>query len=751
MALALGTIAIEGCAGRHPAIDVPDAALGRVIVYRNGVAYFERRAIVEDQLTLQVPGERVDDFLKSLTVVDAATDEPLAISYPTAHASAGGSVSMTIALPKGRRDVRIAYVTESPAWKPSYRVMLDERGGARLQSWAIVDNVSNESWNKVMIGVGSTSAMSFRYDLHSVQLVERETIDGGTRVAAAPPEGGSPYAVEGANVRVLAGLSQQELDAVPVPDDSSMRKVEVHHQSAGTGDSFGFSLEGTTSSRDFTAVTSSAAGTTKSARGGRRRSKRGVQGGGSVAVVESSQGAVPSVASSGVDALVAGLSGNAQRVRVEGWAQGGEQDDTGGLRRANTLRDRMIAGGIAAERIDVVAHREHAGNEQLVRVVAVDDAPKPIQSREQEDDAGPRGIAHFMTKAPMTIAAGHSAMVTLFDGNTKAERVYLYDAVSERGSQRYAFNAVRIVNPTANTLDSGPITVYAKRQFLGEGLTEPIPPKASALVPFGVDRSLVIEPVVATREEIESLRKVERGIATTEIQRIRRTELELSNRGHADARVFVRHRVATGWTLRDPPKDLERMRGDVLLPVSVAAGKTVKLVIEESMPTTTAIDLRSIPGLRAVEVFLEKGRVDAGLRADLEAILAVQRKLATVDDTLGTRRIHADTLRLRVGELADQLVALRKVGRAQSLSGHLAKRMRNLGDHLDGVAAEISDLETRRLEAGIELDNLVADLSLTASASGASASGPSGGARLRTAARLGAQPAPGTDDVGREP
>ena len=146
-----------------------------MIIYRNGVAYFERHATVEDELVLDVPGDRVDDFLKSLTVVDTATGKslPLRIRPQRALSRCG---SMRIGTPQGRRDVRIAYVTESPAWKPSYRVILDKNGDARLQSWGVVDNVSNERWEKVAIGVGSTSALSFRYDLHSVQTVQRETI-----------------------------------------------------------------------------------------------------------------------------------------------------------------------------------------------------------------------------------------------------------------------------------------------------------------------------------------------------------------------------------------------------------------------------------------------------------------------------------------------------------------------------------------------------------------------------------------------
>jgi hypothetical protein len=718
MVLVGALAATSGCK-RHEQVNAPDAPLGRVIIYRNGVAYFERRALVEDHLTLHVPRDRVDDFLKSLTVVDARTGKSLPVSYQTGDTSGATMVPMTIELPKGARDVRIAYVTESPAWKPSYRIMLGERGSARLQSWAIVDNVSGERWERVRVGVGSTSALSFRYDLHSVQTVDRETIDSGVKLAAAPPQGGSPYAVESSNVRVLADLSNVQLE--------EFRNIPV-------GEASGISLAGTTGAEsqyavEGVSVNNPRMGTHKR---GSRRSARvkstpvGKAGRDFTSVVESSAangvaGGVPGAVAGGVapppaafEGLVAQLSGNAQRVRVEGWARIGEStpgDEA--LRRANTLREQLTARGIAEDRIEVVGHAEVAGDENLVRVVAIDDANKPVQAREDDDEGQPRGVAHFLADEPMTVEAGHSAMVTLFDETTKAERVYLYDPVSDRGSKRYAFNAVRVVNPSDNTLDSGPITVYAKQQFLGEGLTEPIPPKAAALVPYALDRSLVIDPKSDTREEVEVLQTIERGIATTETRRIRRTELDIANRGHADARLFVRHRVPTGWSLRDPPKGVERMRGDVLVPVSVGAGSAAKVVLEESMPIDTTIDLRSPSGLQAIAVFLKAHTVAPELKRDLEAVLAAQREVVRLDDTIASRRAHAQALRERVNELSTQLVELRKVGRAQALSGHLAKRMRTIGDKLDEVAAQVSDLEGKRLEAGIHLDDLVAELTLT--------------------------------------
>jgi len=66
------TLGLGGCATALPRPIESNAALGKVVVYRNGVAYFERYAALRgDQLKLRVPSERLDDLLKSLTVVDA--------------------------------------------------------------------------------------------------------------------------------------------------------------------------------------------------------------------------------------------------------------------------------------------------------------------------------------------------------------------------------------------------------------------------------------------------------------------------------------------------------------------------------------------------------------------------------------------------------------------------------------------------------------------------------------------------------
>ncbi|HSR99500.1 MAG TPA: hypothetical protein VLM79_20750, partial [Kofleriaceae bacterium] len=184
---------LAGCHAQPSHVD--GGVLGRVVVYRNGVAFYERHATVHDgMLTVHVPRDRVDDFLKSLTVVDPVSKRTLAVTIPRKEADGGSYLTMTLETPDAApAEVLLTYVTEAPAWKPSYRVVVGKQGKVMLEGWAIVDNTTSEDWKGVLVGVGASSALAFRYDLWSVHQVDRDLLQGESKFAIAPPTGISPY------------------------------------------------------------------------------------------------------------------------------------------------------------------------------------------------------------------------------------------------------------------------------------------------------------------------------------------------------------------------------------------------------------------------------------------------------------------------------------------------------------------------------------------------------------------------------
>ncbi|MEM1030102.1 MAG: DUF4139 domain-containing protein, partial [Myxococcota bacterium] len=67
---------------RFPSAASP-LGLSRVVLYRNGVGYFERQGEIEgDELRIRVRKDQINDLLKSLTIVDRKTGQAVSVSMP---------------------------------------------------------------------------------------------------------------------------------------------------------------------------------------------------------------------------------------------------------------------------------------------------------------------------------------------------------------------------------------------------------------------------------------------------------------------------------------------------------------------------------------------------------------------------------------------------------------------------------------------------------------------------------------------
>lgn len=670
-------VTLGGCASAQKNVAPPvvtEAALGRVVVYRNGVAYFQRHATVHgNELKLEVPVERLDDFLKSLTVTERKSGRAVPISFPTLE-DGDDEVTIRLELPKNRtHELEITYVTESPSWKPSYRLDLKRDRPARLEAWAVVHNVSGEDWKGIAVGVGSTAALSFKYDLRSVHFVDRETLSDETALGVAPPTGGSPYQVAGNEVELLGAV---RLDAVKVGAGGPSARAAKQHAPTAAG-------------TPAAVLEQSATADAAMGMGGGRG------------------------AGSGIGAVSDRARNNKKKIRVEGFARPGDPDRMGAsLANATAVRDQLVQSGVEAERIEVVATgRTSTGDAARVLALRPEAAEKPSQPVSTGDE--PLGEAYFVAPAALDVEKGHSAMVNVLTAEAQAKPVYFYDPISARGSKHFAFRAVMLETPSQHTLDSGPVTVYADGQFLGEGLSDAIPPKSRAFVPFSLDKKLVVEAKEDGREDIDRLVTAQRGVITTEARRVRVTELVLTNRGTTKETVYVRHALLPGYVLATPSTGFERLRGAYLFPVEVRASKSVTLRIEEATPIAKQVDIRTPRGVEELKLYLKTAqRLAPELKVRLEEIVAMHRGMAELEERIRTAGLQSETYRTRVNELEEQLVSLRKVKQADELSRNLARKMDEISKRLQVLTIQVADLEAELLKERVALEDRLAELTL---------------------------------------
>jgi hypothetical protein len=119
------------------------------------------------------------DVVGSIKLDDEKLDAELRkalMILATSHRSDKKSVTLNF-LGDGERQVRVGYIQESPVWKTSYRLVLDDEDKPMLQGWAIVENQTEDDWQNVDLTLVSGRPISFVMDLYQPLYVNRPVVE----------------------------------------------------------------------------------------------------------------------------------------------------------------------------------------------------------------------------------------------------------------------------------------------------------------------------------------------------------------------------------------------------------------------------------------------------------------------------------------------------------------------------------------------------------------------------------------------
>jgi hypothetical protein len=168
--------------GEKIEIDAPTKVVGVIV----GVE--RRKTPVGKDQVIEVPFLNLltDDGLRSVSLenvgkiklsnpkLDADLRQALMV-LATAKSTDKKSVTLNF-LGDGKRPVRVGYIQESPIWKTSYRLVLDDEKKPFLQGWAIVENTTETDWENVDLTLVSGRPISFAMDLYQPLYINRPVV-----------------------------------------------------------------------------------------------------------------------------------------------------------------------------------------------------------------------------------------------------------------------------------------------------------------------------------------------------------------------------------------------------------------------------------------------------------------------------------------------------------------------------------------------------------------------------------------------
>ena len=229
---------------------------------------------------------------------------------------------------------------------------------------------------------------------------------------------------------------------------------------------------------------------------------------------------------------------------------------------------------------------------------------------------------------PVTVKKGESAMLPFLQQSIKARKLVIYTD----GMDLHPMNAAELSNSTGKTLDGGPITVYDAGAYAGEALMETLKAADQRLISYGVDLGTRISTVWDSSRDIVREIHLRRGVLTTRSAVQETRTYTIHNVDAQPKTLVIEHAQRAGYKLlnqKPSEKTATAYRFEVKVPASGEA--TFPVQEERTFDQTTQVS-SATPDVLAT-ILQNKVLSDAG-RRQLEQIAQKKSEIATNDAAL---------------------------------------------------------------------------------------------------------------------
>ncbi len=728
----------SGCAhgSAFPAADT-DLALNRVVLYRNGIGYFERHGDVDgDALAVKVRRDQVDDLLKSLTVIDRSTGKAVSVSMPLDPESWANAALATLAPGRGSlaqvldnlRGTDVALHTDAGRLRGRIVMVeqiVDEPDPSARAMRVPAPEGAHQIDHRVTLLQGDDMKVIRLSKVHGVTLKDGDLALQLNRRLDASAGQGMFQQVE--IVIRLAGRKAHDLAVsyvVAAPMWKPTYRVVLPEAGKGRALLQGWAVVDNTSGEDWNQVSLGLTSGepiafrydlhTPRTVGRADLTEAGVYRRAAVAVGETSyDDAVPEEPMPSPTTPMAPPADAAAPME-------GEYDDGLSDRAGGPSGGGRAAGVATRSSAQKEAKKDYYGGDEAEKLEeqAIDYEALRRSTMASARNKSVSGLTRFDLRDRVTVPNGSSTMVAILNEQVEAEQTFLYKPGGAGvGFEANPYRVVRFRNSTPFVLEPGPISIYSGDSFVGEGLSESVGTGVSATLPFAVEPGIMVTSNASYSGEQMQLLRIVRGVL--EVETFARTTTVWTvkaPRSLGTFTVLVRHSKA-GWNyeLKDKPKGTESLPDAYLVPVAVAkAGEEGNVTLVEETPSVTTLSIWDTRATALLETLVASAKLTPDLRKKLEPVVKLRQEIGRIDTEVEGLKRQQVELDQRATETRANLEAIKKDPAAGALRAKLNKRLDDFTADGDRIGRKVVELQSQRLEKKISLEDLLQNLDLEA-------------------------------------
>lgn len=673
---------------KQPPAALQTLPIRRVVLYSNGVAYFERRQVVSGhaEISLSFKQSQVDDVLKSMVVLDRGKGRIGAVSYNSSAPPSARLAEIPFSI-----DGATNGEDEEPKPSRGLASVLGQLQGARVQvtaasrtaAGAIITVEEREVKGKEKepsavrhtLVIASESGEIASFDLADVRSIR--LLDEGTRKDL------NDFADATASAR-----RRDSKTIVVTSDGEGQREIVVSYVIAApiwkttyrvvidaTGKPFfqGWAIVDNVSDEDWTDVTLSLVSGTP------------------VSFIQPIQ--QPLYRYRPVIPIPENLNLTPQVYEPDkGVVYGGTPPGVPGGVPGGFVGTRAAPAQISpppppTEGPTTTLSDEIAGEESGVKAEAKGSAVGDL--------------FEYKIERPMTVQRNRSALIPILQTRMEGERVSVYNEAAIRDRPMSGF---KLKNTSPLTLESGSLTVIDGDAYAGEALIERLKPGEERFISFAVDLGTLVTAEMKEDREPAFLIRAVNGVLQAHYHRTHRKTYSFTNQTDKPRIVYVEHPRRENWKLSDDtPKPVEETESFYRFRVEVKPRETVELNVTERQ---ALMDTYAISNLKSkdVELFVSNRYIDDAMRAALDNILAMKVKLISVDEKLAAATREASEIASDQARLRENIKALGETSEARSLIARYVAKAGEQETRLEQITAERKKLNEEKSKLQSEID-----------------------------------------------
>jgi hypothetical protein len=313
----------------------------------------------------------------------------------------------------------------------------------------------------------------------------------------------------------------------------------------------------------------------------------------------------------------------------------------------------------------------------------------------------------YSLKQAITIGKNQSALVPILQSRVEAEKVTLWTANANQSPLR----ALWIKNASGQTLDSGTFNIIEGDTFAGEGLIAIVHPDERRLLSYAADTAVHVTSQTEAKDQPVSHIRISKGVIVVSREQRSKVKYTIHNADAQPRQVVVEHPLRDGWKLADGSKPEETAASHYRFRVPVDPSKTNELTVEEFHPEETTSQLSDLTDDQ-VQLFATQNRVTPQMRSAFHQVLDQKNQIYFTQSDIHSREHELESITKDQARIRENMKALKGSAEEKALLVRYAKQLDSQEDRLNTLNREIGSLRNKQAQEQQKLDEIVQQVTL---------------------------------------